>query len=198
MQQRSEETRAHILEAALKLFSKEGYDATGVAEICAAAGVSKGAFYHHFPSKHDVFMALLRGWLDVLDKQFQVALESSKDVPTGLLNMASKAQSVFKDAQGQLPMFLEFWTQAARDPQVWQTTIEPYHRYQAMFTSLIRQGIAEGSLVDHDADASSRVVLAMALGMILQSMLERDGVQWDLATLKGMQILMNGLQKKAV
>ena len=59
MQQRSEETRTHILKAALDLFSKNGYDATSVANICQAAGVSKGAFYHHFASKHSVFQALL-------------------------------------------------------------------------------------------------------------------------------------------
>ncbi len=39
-QQRSEDTRARILRAALECFSRAGYDATGVAEICAAAGVS--------------------------------------------------------------------------------------------------------------------------------------------------------------
>ena len=108
--------------------------------------------------------------------------------------MASKAQGIFQDAKGQLPMFLEFWSQAARNPLVWQTTIEPYHHYQAMFSGLIRQGIAEGSFADHDADASSRVVLAMALGMILQSMLERNSVQWDQTTQQGMQILIKGLQ----
>jgi AcrR family transcriptional regulator len=193
MQQRSEETRAHILEAALKLFSKAGYDAASVAQICQEAGVSKGAFYHHFPSKHDVFMALLHGWLHALDEQFQVALEGSKDVPDGLLRMAAKARGVFQDAQGQLPMFLEFWTQAARDPVVWQTTIAPYRHYQAMFAGIIRQGITEGSIVEHDADASSRVLLAMALGLILQSMFDRDGVSWDQVTQEGMQLFMKGL-----
>ena len=43
MQQRSQATRAGILAAARKLFSQHGYDATGVAELCAEAGVSKGA-----------------------------------------------------------------------------------------------------------------------------------------------------------
>ena len=61
-QQRSEETRARILHAALECFSRTGYDASGVAEICAAAGVSKGAFYHHFPTKQAVFIELLNFW----------------------------------------------------------------------------------------------------------------------------------------
>jgi AcrR family transcriptional regulator len=48
MQARGEETRSRILHSALSLFGRQGYDATGVAGICEAAAVSKGAFYHHF------------------------------------------------------------------------------------------------------------------------------------------------------
>jgi AcrR family transcriptional regulator len=67
MQHRSAETRSHILEAAQRLFSLNGYDATGLAEICQAAGASKVAFYHHFPTKQAVFLELLENWLKVLD-----------------------------------------------------------------------------------------------------------------------------------
>jgi AcrR family transcriptional regulator len=195
MQQRSEETRTHLLEAALRLFSKEGYDATGVAEICQAAGVSKGAFYHHFPSKHDIFMALLEGWLAELDRQFNEALAEAKNVPNGLVRMAEKSRSVFLDARGQLPMFLEFWTKASRDPVVWQSTIAPYRRYQALFAGIFRQGMAEGSIAEADPDAAARVVLALALGLILQSMLDREGAQWNQVAQEGMLLVMKGLTK---
>ena len=42
-----------------------------MAEICIAAGVSKGAFYHHFPTKQALFLALLNRWLAVLDNSLQ-------------------------------------------------------------------------------------------------------------------------------
>ncbi len=195
MQHRSVETRSNILASTLSLFSKEGYDATGVADICQAAGVSKGAFYHHFESKHAVFMALLEGWLEALDKQFKDALDGAIDAPDGLVRMATKARGVFQDAKGQLPMFLEFWTKSARDPVVWQTTIAPYRRYEMLFAGIIRQGIVEGSMVENDPDISARLVLALALGLILQSMLDRDGVQWDQVVQQGMLLLMKGLTK---
>ncbi len=63
MQQRGEATRARILEAALDQFAAHGYEAASVDEICARAGVSKGAFYHHFESKQALFLALLNDWL---------------------------------------------------------------------------------------------------------------------------------------
>ena len=62
-QQRSLDTREQIMTAAAELFCRTGYDATGVAEICSQAGVSKGAFYHHFPSKKDLFLAIVDKWL---------------------------------------------------------------------------------------------------------------------------------------
>ena len=56
---RSEHTRRQVLDAALELFSHQGYRATGVKEIAEAAGVSTGNVYHHFPDKEAIFRTLL-------------------------------------------------------------------------------------------------------------------------------------------
>lgn len=53
-----EARKSEILDAAQALFFERGYEATTVAEIIAAAGVSKGGFYHHFAAKEDVLTAL--------------------------------------------------------------------------------------------------------------------------------------------
>src|SRR5512136_1403879 len=129
MQQRSEETHNRILSAATDLFSKSGYDATGVAEICQAAGVTKGAFYHHFPTKQAVFLELLERWMKGLDVQLQEARSEALTVPEALRLMAERATQQLQVAGGQLPIFLEFWSKASRDPSVWRATIAPYRRY---------------------------------------------------------------------
>ena len=43
--------RSKLLDAAISIIRKKGYAATSVDELCAWAGVTKGAFFHHFPSK---------------------------------------------------------------------------------------------------------------------------------------------------
>jgi len=146
MQERSHETRAQLLTVDEKLFSQYGYDATGVAEICSQAKVSKGAFYHHFPSKHALFMSLLETWLKNLDQQMLFWENQSDNVPQALIRMAGMLKFVFQSAGGRLPMFLEFWARASRDKEVWQTTVAPYHRYHQTFTNLVQRGVDEGSL----------------------------------------------------
>jgi AcrR family transcriptional regulator len=56
--ERSEATRRAVLEAATRRFGEAGFDAVTVDEIAAAAGVAKGAVYHHFASKEALFEAV--------------------------------------------------------------------------------------------------------------------------------------------
>ena len=55
-------TRTRLMEAAFTLVRRHGYAATSVADICVAAGVTKGAFFHHFPSKESLAVAALEHW----------------------------------------------------------------------------------------------------------------------------------------
>ena len=62
---RSEHTRRQVLDAALDLFAHQGYRATVVKEIAAAAGVSTGNLYHHFPDKEAIFRTLLEEYQQI-------------------------------------------------------------------------------------------------------------------------------------
>lgn len=53
--QQAQETRQHILDIALRLFSHQGVSSTSLAEIAQAAGVTRGAIYWHFKNKSDLF-----------------------------------------------------------------------------------------------------------------------------------------------
>jgi TetR/AcrR family transcriptional regulator, cholesterol catabolism regulator len=53
-----EQTRKDIITAALNLFEAAGYHGTSVGEIAATAGITKGAFYHHFASKEEVLQLI--------------------------------------------------------------------------------------------------------------------------------------------
>lgn len=186
------------MNAAVACFARDGYDATGVAEICASAGVSKGAFYHHFPSKQAVFMELLEEWLGELEARLAEIHTGSGSIPESLLSMTDMIQDVFESASGQLPMFLEFWSQASRDPEVWKATIAPYHRYQTVFAGLIQEGIDEGSLRPIDPHTGAQVIVSLAVGLFLQGLLDPQGADWKQVTRDSFRVLLEGLQRRNV
>jgi len=94
-EERSERSRAQILEAALKLFSHHGYGATSVRDIAEAAGVSKGNVYHHFPDKETIFRELLDQYFRTMstpDFPFNRAL-ASQSFPENLEELGHAARA---------------------------------------------------------------------------------------------------------
>jgi TetR/AcrR family transcriptional repressor of nem operon len=70
---RAEDARAKLLDAALTVIRRRGYAATSVEELCAAAGVTKGAFFHHFASKEALAVAAAAHWSETTAKLFAAA-----------------------------------------------------------------------------------------------------------------------------
>jgi AcrR family transcriptional regulator len=193
MQKRSEETRTHIILAAIDLFSKYGYNLTGVAEICTAAGVSKGAFYHHFSSKQSVFLAIFSAWMDRLDFEIQNSRNSAASIPEAIDKMLGLLEGVFLQAGGYLPMFLEFWSQASHDSLVWQVVIEPYQHYRSYFMSMIQDGINEGTIRPVDPQVTASTLVSLALGFLLQGLIDPKGLDWGGVTRNSVTLYLESL-----
>jgi len=64
------EARARLIMAARSLVRHKGFAATSVDDLCAAAGVTKGAFFHHFPSKEALGVALIDDWTETTGAMF--------------------------------------------------------------------------------------------------------------------------------
>lgn len=193
---RGEETRSRILDAAASGFAEQGYEGTSVAQICSRAGVSKGAFYHHFPGKQDLFLELLERWLGLLDQELEAVRSDDRPVPEQLLAMTALVRQVFRAADDQLPVFLEFWTRATYDPQTWEATIAPYRRYRRYFAQIIASGVAEGTLRPIDPDTAARVVVSLAVGVVVQGLLDAEGADWGAVAARGMEMLLEGIQNR--
>jgi hypothetical protein len=96
----------------------------------------------------------------------------------------------------QLLMYLEFINRAVRDPQIWERTIKPYHHYHSQISEMLEAGASEGMELAVQPDIASRVIIALAMGLLMQGFLDPQGADWNQVTSDGFNILINGLQVK--
>ena len=194
--QKSEETRTRILKAAEECFARYGYDSTGVAEICNTAAVSKGAMYHHFPSKQAIFVEMFENWMRGFVGEMERIRDSAGSIPEALLRMVKMSGLIFQTAAGQLPLFIEFLTKASRDPETWKATIAPYKFFRTFFSDLIRRGIEEGSLREVDPERTAQIIVSYGAGLVMQGVFDPEGGQWVDVGVQGINLLLKGIIKE--
>jgi AcrR family transcriptional regulator len=78
-QERTETTTASLVQAARGLFAEDGYAATSLDAVVAKAGVTKGALYHHFSGKRDLFAAVFAGEQERLSQAIVAAYQRRED-----------------------------------------------------------------------------------------------------------------------
>jgi AcrR family transcriptional regulator len=77
-------TRERLLAAARRLFGERGYEATSIESVLEASGVARGALYHHFPSKAELFDAVLADVLIEIAERSAAAAAGTTDPLEGL------------------------------------------------------------------------------------------------------------------
>ena len=90
--ERTEATRGRLIATARRLFAEKGFAATSTEEILSEAEVSRGALYHHFSTKTDLFQAAFEAVEDELTaKLLEVATAGGETDPIGILQLGFAA-----------------------------------------------------------------------------------------------------------
>lgn len=194
-EQRSAETQQNLLGAAEICFARYGYEATSVAQVCREAGVSKGAFYHHFDSKQALFLGLLEQWLAQIDRQIETQDTVARDAPGRLREITGVVDQVQQVPRQQLLIYLEFLNKAVRDPAVLSATLAPYHRYLDLMATMVQQGVTEGSIPPGREAYAAPLLMALIIGLTIQSFIDPAGADWAAVTREGIDLFLSGLQE---
>jgi TetR/AcrR family transcriptional repressor of nem operon len=101
--QAKHETKAKLLNAALGVIRARGYSATRVEDVCAAAGVTKGGFFHYFKSKEDLAVSAAEYWSEMTGGFF--ASQSYHQLPDPLDRVLAYVDFRKAILKGTLPEF---------------------------------------------------------------------------------------------
>lgn len=150
---------AEITDTALRLFAEQGFDATTVDQIAAAAGISRRSFFHYFGSKEDVVL----GDLEALGLRVRDALEArpaSESAWEALREAFKSLQGPDTDAVTRLQV-ADMYADA---PSLRARHLEKHLRWQELLAPDVerRLGISPGDA----ADPRARAVIAAALACL--------------------------------
>ena len=169
------DTKQRIIHAAVELFHARSYDAVGVAEICQAAGVVKGSFYHFFASKDDLVLAVI----DAVFDHFNAVLKQvfADEVPPlqrieRLFHIVAEQSRHMKRRHGRVLgcPFGNLTTElSTQNEAVRRRLAAVYDRIGRYFEQAIRDAIDQGQLdpcTDVRSTAQSLVAFMQGLALI--------------------------------
>jgi len=171
-------TRSRLLQAAEKIFARDGFDASKLEEIAAAAGYTRGAFYANFDSKEDLFLALLEEEITARIQKMRSHVVSYAKPKQKLQALRDSWLEMCMDRRWSL-LVLEFKLFAVRHPEV-KTRLTAMHRklvssgvdiLQEIMSALGRQSFP--------AYAVGMAFFALSNGLMVENMLDRTAMPED-------------------
>ena len=174
-QARTIETRKLLLEAAERIFIREGYEKAQVAQIAAAAGRTKGAVYAHFKNKEDFFLALFEERSAGRARALSERMETTRGKSENLQSLRELYSSQATHPAWAL-LVLEFKLFAIRHPDSKRRLRQAYRKtYRADIQEQFRRKFAAEAAVDKvGLDASISALMPILSGLVLESQFEPD------------------------
>lgn len=152
----AEDTRRALLRSARALFARHGFKATGVDQIAAHAGATRGAVYHHFQGKRELLLAVLDEMLGGLAAEVRRAGERESDSLTRMRT----ALVTFLDRCTE-PAYARVVLEEAPAALGWDTWREIDDRhFLGMTRAAIEELITDGLIADVDPGTLAHLLMA--------------------------------------
>ncbi len=154
---RSASTRAALVAVARPLFGERGYASVGTEEIVQAAGVTRGALYHHFADKRDLFLAVVENVeVEIIDR---ISARLAAADPSDPLGALADGAEVLIDAILE-PEIRQITALDAPSVLGWDTWREISERYGlALIDAALAAAIAQGALPEQPVRPLAHLLL---------------------------------------
>jgi AcrR family transcriptional regulator len=184
-EEKNAETQRRLLDAAREVFGRRGYGSASLEEIAEEAGFSRGALYHHFAGKEDLFLALLDERVSARVAEIERTFAAGEATKEATIEQARRAAGDAAEVFGQnhewRALYLEFVAHADRNPEFRRQLAERMRACRDGLTELVRRRAAEiGLELPVPPEQLALTIEALGQGLGMEEMLDPDGVPEDL------------------
>ena len=188
-------SKNRIMDAALQVFVSKGYSDTRMDDIVDMSGLSKGAIYHHYKSKKDLFISLIEHWENfsfpnIFDKDLDKI--SSADALRAIVN---DIVITFKKNKHVFLAELEFWSLANHDEDVRLKTKSLYVKLLNLFKNIIKKGIDRGEFKNIDKNIGALSIMTSIQGVIWFSIFEESKLSAEIYLNEVIEFIIKGFEK---
>ena len=169
---KSQAMREKILNTATQLFIQKGSEKTSMQDIAQTAGISKGAIYHHFKSKDEIVLAVIRSRQELMEEEMKQWLKATENL-TGReqLQTILKSNLESQTARATDGILGEY----EKDAGFILTMMRDNLRIGAPLVSdIIKKGMADGSLRTQYPDQAAEVFLLLVNFWMNETVFESD------------------------
>ena len=171
------ERRQALIDAASRCISNRGFSSVTVDDVCAEAGVSKGAFYIYFDAKHDLLLALLDDDAAAVD-QIMEELGSSAVRGDEKLHRLARAMLERGADPSRLQVRADIWAEVQADATLRARFATVVARQRATLRDWIESSVRSGELKDVPSNALAAILLALDDGLMLHALLDPNAFRW--------------------
>lgn len=159
----SAERKEQILQAAERVFTREGLTNARMEQIAAEAGLSVGILYHYFEDRDDLIYQLLLA----LTEQDLATYPKLLQAPGSARQKIEQILTVEVDRTLAIaPLFYALYARALTEPAMRAHLRRYYEQYVGIFTTLVEQAVAQGELRPVHPPTAGRMLVALYMGML--------------------------------
>ena len=160
-----EERKSQIMDAAMKVITRKGFSNTRMDDIVNEAGLSKGAIYHHYEGKKEIFLALIEHWETQTFPDFYSRNGKERSATDTLRDFANEVYKVFKSRSYVFLAEVEFWALANQDDEIRKRSQELYEKIINLFDLVVNKGIREKEFIQIDSRIAAIYILSVFQGI---------------------------------
>lgn len=189
----SEERRSQILNAAMKIFARDGFQKARMDDIAKETGVAKGTVYLYFKGKEDIVKSTIDRMFLSEFKEITVLVDEEMSVTDKLNQVFEIAINDYKKLTPFLPILYEFYAYAIRGKGLRKIFASYYERYMELMSIIIQQGIDMGEIKSCDPREAAVAIGAIIEGTMLLSIFMPDEIDIEKHIRFGVQTLLAGM-----